>query len=159
MPATLKLEIVKGTMPRHGLLNKPLQLFVDETPIAWLDWGNKKTFEIPAGGHALLMRTRQGWNSGTLNYTLAVGGNAGGALLPGYQRPPAAFLRPPGCRPAGKPEEQKRRGSGWNCGHDVRLCRGCLFSFFVNILTGYLPGGFLGGAIGGGIGAAVGMSG
>jgi hypothetical protein len=60
MPSRIVLRIHKGIMPKSGLLNKPLDIFIDNVKVKDIGWGQKAVMDVAAGRHDLAVSAKLG---------------------------------------------------------------------------------------------------
>lgn len=58
MTATLNIRIDRGGMIRGAKLNKPFFLLMDGNNLGEINWGDHRSFRIPAGKHILTLKYR-----------------------------------------------------------------------------------------------------
>lgn len=56
MTATLNIRIDRGGMIRKGKLNKPFFLLMDRANLGEINWGDQRSYPIPAGKHTLTLK-------------------------------------------------------------------------------------------------------
>jgi hypothetical protein len=168
MTAKLTVRIDRGGMPRSGILNKKFDLFLDDRPLAALGWGEKRSFNIPAGKHILNLKYRHY----DVDYTLEINPEEGGVVdIDSFMNMKKGgftiFNRADGMTSTRNEASfsqtvevlEKSRTVAkeeWVLGFCATA--GAVTFVVLNILFGSaVPGGFLGGVIGGGLGALVGM--
>lgn len=167
MTARLNIRIDRGGMPRSGILNKQFDLFLDDTALAYLGWGETRSFNIPAGKHTLTLKYRRfdvyyrlpimAVEGQTVEIDSIMDTKKGGFTL--FNRADGLSSNSPGSGSTPH-EELVKKGQAFGDEMTIGVCASACAILFVvlNILTGgQVPGGFLGGAIGGGLGALAGM--
>jgi hypothetical protein len=158
MSTTVEIKIEKGSMPRHGLLNQPLQINLDDQIIKDADWGDHRTYGITPGKHVLTVILKNKGISAPMAFSASEGDSV--KLFCYIDRTKGGLTV---IDLADSNSAEIIADLGKKASHDneriISVCAfvGALAFVVLNILTnGAVPGGFIGGAIGGGVGALVG---
>jgi len=150
MSTTVEIKIEKGMMPRHGLLNKPLQIKLDDQIIEAADWGDLRTYTITPGVHTLTVIMKNKNISMPKQFSASDGDSV--KLFCFIDRT-QGVLSVIDLAEADAVEIAAKLGK--TASHDkeriISVCAflGAMTFVILNILTnGAVPGGFIGGAIG-----------
>jgi hypothetical protein len=173
---SIRLDVIidKGLMPRHGVLNKPLNLLLDNRIIADIDWGDKRSFEISAGKHTLTLKPKTGGTSNTLDFEASDGETITINSFLDMENGKLSLINMAEISPADSLLKRRKKqvvtgkkiisvSAGVCAG--LGLCVGIIAPFIPNITRGIFQfdyivgcsGGFIGFIIGGALGAAIGI--
>ena len=61
MSIKVNLRVLRGIMPRSGVLHNPLHIFVDDNIVEDIGWGRKTTLTLPAGKHSIYVADKKGY--------------------------------------------------------------------------------------------------
>lgn len=159
MSTTVEIKIEKGVMPRHGLLNQPLQINLDDQIIKDADWGDRRSYGITPGKHVLTVILKNKGITAPMAFSASKGDSV--KLFCYIDRTKGELTVIDLADPN---SAEITANLGKKASHDneriISVCAfvGALAFIVLNILTnGAVPGGLIGGAIGGGIGALIGI--
>jgi hypothetical protein len=168
MSTKLNVKIDKGIMVKGPKYRKPFIILLDNNALGDINWGEQRSFMIPAGTHTLTLKYRPVEMWYTLDFQAS---EAGTVFIESYMdREKGKFILLN--RTDGTTSDNQTGGPNTKyiqeitkkqqAAMDQRILGGCAtagaFTFvLLNFITqGFVPGGFIGGFIGAVVGGLIG---